>query len=95
MTRTVLIAAGPRLAGLLAEQFEALGGFAPRVATVDNDGLADLRAFDAAILDTAFCDAPVLAQRLRDQGFSGAIVLIDAGVDANADRQSNGGSYGD
>lgn len=77
MTRTVLITASPRLAGLIAEQLEAQGGYAPRIALPEEIG-GCAPSIDAAILDAAVCDASALAGQLRGQGFSGPIVLIDA-----------------
>jgi hypothetical protein len=83
MTRSVLIAAAPRLAGLVAEQFEAQGDYAPRLAApgamAPQEGVFP---FDAVLLDAAVCDAAALAGRLRTQGFNGAIVLVDAAADA-------------
>lgn len=77
MTRHVLIVAAPRLAGLLAEQFEAQGLPAPRIAGPQeiDEGVS---AFHAMVLDAAVCDAAGLAGRLRARGFNGPLVLIDA-----------------
>jgi DNA-binding response OmpR family regulator len=78
MTRAVFIAAAPRLAGLVAEQIEAQG-YAPRIGAPESTAPREgAFSFDAAILDADVCDAATLAARLRAQGFSGAIVLIDA-----------------
>jgi hypothetical protein len=83
MTRTVLLAAAPRLAGLIAEQFEAQGLYAARLGLPEalSPGEGGF-PFEAAVLDGAFCDAAGLAAALRAQGFSGAIVLIDAEAEA-------------
>jgi hypothetical protein len=79
MTRTVLIVASPRLAGLIAEQFEAQGLYAPLLATpAPIGGEGEAFPFEAAILDAAACDAAARAQELREQGFDGVILLIDA-----------------
>jgi Transcriptional regulatory protein, C terminal len=78
MTRAVFIAAAPRLAGLVAEQIEAQG-YAPRMGAPE--AMAPQGGdfpFDAAVLDADVCEAGALAARLREQGFGGAIVLIDA-----------------
>lgn len=77
MTRAVLIVASPRLAGLLAEQLEAQGGYGLQLAGPD-DIAGRAPSCDAVILDAAFCDAAALASQLRGQGFGGVIVLFDA-----------------
>jgi DNA-binding response OmpR family regulator len=77
MTRTVLIHATPRLAGLLAEPLEAQG-FQPERVAAPAEIAGQALSVDAVILDAAHCDAAALAGELREQGFSGAIVLIDA-----------------
>lgn len=77
MNRAVLIIASPRLAGLLAEQFEAQGGYGLHIA--GPEGVAGGAPFcDAVILDADFCDAAALASQLRGQGYGGVLVLIDA-----------------
>jgi DNA-binding response OmpR family regulator len=81
MTRAVLIAAAPRLAGLVAEQLEAQG-HAPQIGAVEAVAQPDGGfPFDAVVLDAGACDAAALAGRLRAQGFGGAIVVIDAETD--------------
>jgi len=77
MNRPVLLVASPRLANLLAEQFEAQGFPAPRTAS-PREVAERAPSFHAIVLDDAVCDAPALADRLRVEGFDGAIALIDA-----------------
>lgn len=80
----IRIVAAPRLTALLAEQFEALGGF--DVQPVEN-GEAALAAPwpDAFLLDAEACDAATLAGRLRESGFGDAILTISTGACPNAD----------
>lgn len=77
MTRTVLVLAAPRLADLLLEPLAAQGLHPERLAAPEE--IAG-RAFSvhAVILDAAHCDAATLAGQLRERGFNGAVVLIDA-----------------
>jgi hypothetical protein len=79
MAQLLYIAADPQLLASLAEQFEALGGYA--IHALDLQALEALRDVDrdaAAIVDGDFCDAPTLARRLRAKGVDGTLIVIGA-----------------
>lgn len=85
MARMLFIAAGPQLLASLAEQFNALGGYAARPVDTENFHIQKDVGHDAAmIVDAAFCDAPAFVRRLRMEGFAGTIVLVGA-ASADAD----------
>jgi hypothetical protein len=79
MTRRLFLSARPALATSLVEQFDAIGGFA-----LPSGPLAETLAPpwpDAVVLDADFCDAAAIAARLREDGFSGAVVVISNAAD--------------
>lgn len=85
MARMLFIAAGPELLASLGEQFEALGGYA--LHALDHrmvDGLENVDADAAAIIDADFCDATALTAQLRRKGLNGRIIIVGAAA-ANAD----------
>lgn len=83
MTRSLLIAAASGLSAILAEQFEALGsyetgGHEARCVAAADEIMAPWP--DAVLLDAAFCDAAAISERLRDDGFAGALIIVSEGA---------------
>lgn len=77
MTRTIIIMAGPSLAASLSEQAESLGALRQLPP-----GEAPAAPWpDAILLDADFCDAAALAEKIRGDGFDGALIVV-AGADA-------------
>ncbi len=80
MTRRLIIAAGPALSASLAEQSDALGSVDLRRLAPGEEPAAPWP--DAVLLDAACCDAGALAEKVRERGFLGPLVIIADG-DAN------------
>ncbi len=81
MVRKLLIATSPRLFANLAQQFAAVGGYELRELADAGASVIPGRpddSADAAVFDSAVCDAPALAGWLREAGFAGAIIVIGA-----------------